>query len=456
MQYLPLFFRLRDKAVLLVGGGHVALRKARQLARAGAAVTAVAPEFSDEFAAYAEEHDISCERRLFDARDPARAWLVVAATDNSDANAAVANACSAACTWVNVVDDQAASTAIFPSIIDRSPLVVAISSGGASPTLARIVRSWIDPLLPQGIGNLADFAHARRDEVASALPTFEKRQRFWQRLLDRLAGQAGDPSATADWQQQFDALLSSAAKVATPSGTLALVGAGPGDPELLTVKGLRLLQRAEVVLYDNLANPALLDYARRDAVLLNVGKQRGSTGTSQDAINALILEHARLGRSVVRLKGGDPFVFGRGGEELELALAAGIECIAVPGVTAALGAASYAGIPLTHRDLSQSIRFVTGHRMTNEPNLDWPELAKPGQTLVIYMGLANLDGILARLQDHGMAALAPAALVENATLPTQRVLRATVNELSERVREAAIDGPSVVIVGDVVARGWRD
>lgn len=244
------------------------------------------------------------------------------------------------------------------------------------------------------------------------------------------------------------------------AGCVVLVGAGPGDPELITLKALRAIQQADVILYDKLANPQLLDYARRDAEYIYVGKQGPKPGAlptrpdnrsnQQGSINDLIVEHGSAGKMVVRLKGGDPFIYGRGGEELEQALAAGLEVKVIPGITAGLGAASYAGIPLTYRNVSQSVRFVTGHRVENTINVDWPELGHPEQTLVIYMGLVGLPRILGKLMEHGCEPGRPAALVEHATLPEQRVIRGSVGNLAELVEDAGISGPSVVIIGEVV------
>ncbi|MEQ8860144.1 MAG: siroheme synthase CysG [Pseudomonadales bacterium] len=451
MDYLPLFLDLRDRPVLLVGGGEIACRKLELLLRAGASVRIVAPTLGAQTRALAEAHHLDVQERPFAPSDVGGCYLVVAATDDGAVNESVFQAGSAIQTLVNSVDQPHISNAIFPALVDREPVLVAISTGGRSPTLARLVRSWIEARLPARLGVLARFIGARRDAVKHTLSGIPARQRLWQRVITGDVAERiflGDDDGAG---RRFDALLDDASAEKATQGLVALVGAGPGDPELLTLKALRLLQQADVVLYDNLVNPAILDYARRDADKVYVGKRRRFPGIRQEGINALLLEHARAGRTVVRLKGGDPFIFGRGGEEIESLGAAGIDCVVVPGITAGIGAASYAGIPLTHRDVSQSVRFVTGHRQNDTVNLDWPELARPDQTLVIYMGLPGLEEILRELVAHGMPAATPAALVEKATLPAQRIFQGTVADLAEQVRAAGVTGPTTAIIGNVVA-----
>ncbi len=457
MDYLPLFLDLRDKPVLLVGGGGVARRKLELLLRAGAAVEIVAPSLAAETRALIDAHEFTVHERPFAAEDVAGHYLIVAATNDAAVNESIFRAASARQVLVNAVDQPEFSSAIFPALVDRSPVLVAISTGGSSPTLARLVRSWIEARLPARLGHLARFIAARRERVKAALHGIPARQRLWQQVI---TGEVADfvfRGDDRDAESRFERLLQEAggtgADGASGAGLVALVGAGPGDPELLTLKALRLLQEADVVLYDNLVNRAILDYARRDAEKVYVGKRRRFPGIRQEGINALLLEHAQAGRTVVRLKGGDPFIFGRGGEEIETLAAAGIDCVVVPGITAGIGAASYAGIPLTHRNVSQSVRFVTGHRQNDRVNLDWPELARPDQTLVVYMGLPGLEEILDRLMEHGMPPETPAALVEKATLPEQQIVQGTVADLAARVRAAAVTGPTTAIIGNVV--GYR-
>ncbi len=451
MDYLPLFFDLRNKPCLIVGAGEVAARKLELLCRAGADVRIVAPAVGESVRTLIAQHKLEVAEREFTESDVTGAVLVIAATNDESVNQRVFDCCDAAGLLINSVDNPQISNVIFPGIIDRSPVLVAISTAGSSPTLARVVRGWIEARLPPGLGRLAEFIDARRDEIKERLGTIRERQRFWQRIINGPAGERAMRGDAAAAGRAFDSELSAQLSAEAPAaGCVLLVGAGPGDPELLTLKGLRAVQGADVILYDNLVNAEILEYARRDAEKIYVGKKRKFSGIRQEEINALLVEHARAGRNVVRLKGGDPFVFGRGGEETEVLAAAGIDCTVIPGITAATGAASYAGIPLTHRDVAQSIRFVTGHRASDRTNLEWPELAKPGQTLVIYMGLPGLEDILAKLIEHGLAATTPAALIEKATLPEQRIVIGDLSDLARKVRAVNIVGPTTIIVGEVI------
>jgi uroporphyrin-III C-methyltransferase/precorrin-2 dehydrogenase/sirohydrochlorin ferrochelatase len=449
MDYLPLFADLRGRPCLLVGGGEVAGRKLDLLLAAGAAVEIVAPHLGEHVSELVSAHGLAVQRRPFQPGDERGRYLVIAATDDPAVNRQVFELGTAANTLVNSVDQPDISSAIFPAIVDRSPVIVAVSTGGGSPTLARTVRGWLEARLPARLGALAAFVRDRRGEVKRRLDGVPARQRFWEAFFASDAPERVYTGDQAGAEATFQALLE--APAAARQGTVALVGAGPGDPELLTLKALRLLQGADVVLYDNLVDRRILEYARRDAERVYVGKRRKDHGVGQEGIHQLLVTHARAGRNVVRLKGGDPFIFGRGGEEIEALAEAEFDCIAVPGITAALGAACYAGIPLTHRDLAQSVRFVTGHRSEDRINLDWPELAKPGQTLVIYMGRGGLAEILAQLVAHGRAPGTPAALVANATLENQSVVAGTIGDLAMRVHAAEISGPTITIVGEVVA-----
>jgi uroporphyrin-III C-methyltransferase/precorrin-2 dehydrogenase/sirohydrochlorin ferrochelatase len=449
MRYLPLFVDVRERDCLLVGGGEIAARKLEMLIAAGARVTLVAPDISArtrELAATANVHIIE---RAYRSSDLGGVRLVIAATNQRDVNERVFLDAENLNILANSVDQPEISNSIFPALIDRDPILVAVSTGGNAPTLARTVRGWIEALLPPRLGTLARFIGERRDIVKAALPTVPARQRFWDRFLSGPGPEAlyaGDESSA---ESGFARLLSNRDDRDEP--LIALIGAGPGDPELLTLRAHRLLQQADVVLYDNLVDRRILSLARRDAEKTYVGKRRRDHGVGQAGIHELLIEHARAGRRVVRLKGGDPYIFGRGGEEVEALAAAGYRCVVVPGITAALGAASAAGIPLTHRELSQSVRFVTGHRAEDRINLDWPELAKSGQTVVIYMGRGGLGEILTQLQHHGLGPGTPAALVANATLPNQCVIQGTVSTLAEQVAAADLQGPTITFVGDVVA-----
>lgn len=456
MQYLPLFMDLQGRKVLLIGAGEVAQRKLETLLRANAPVTIVAPDVSAAVADLAANHDCALVQRRFIEDDLDGAWLVVAATGDGELNAELVTLCEARQLWLNVVDDTPACSTIFPSIVDRDPVLVAISTGGRSPTLARLIRAWVDERLPQRLSVLAEFIGQARPRITAAIDSVSARQALWGRFLQRKPlAELIDDVESGSAAEVLERLLTSVsqAQAAQLPGQVALVGGGPGDPGLITVRGLNLLRAADVILYDNLVNADLLDYARRDAEKIYVGKKRAFKGIRQEAINDLMVEHAQQGLQVVRLKGGDPFIFGRGGEEIERLAQEGIEFVVVPGISAALGGASYAGIPLTHRTVSQSVRFVTGHRATDRANLDWPELAKPEQTLVIYMGLPALPAILERLVTHGMSSNTPAALIEKATLPQERVIVGTVDDLAERVAAAEVSGPTLIIVGEVV--GYR-
>ena len=470
MDQLPLFLDLRGRPVLLIGAGEVAERKLDSLLRAQATVRIVALAVSAAVADRAREAGIDVAQRGFVPEDLDGVWLVVAATGDVALNAELAERCEARQLWLNVVDDTPRCSAIFPSIVDRDPLLVAISTGGRSPTLARWVRGMIEERLPAGLAELTTFIGERRRTVSDRLPSIPLRQRFWGAFLDRqplasLVSQLRSGAAAEDFEHSLDAAVAAAEAVPVAAsdepepdrqmsgGRVALVGGGPGDPELITLRGLNLIREADVLLYDNLVGERLLDYARRDAEKVYVGKKRAVKGIRQDTINELLVSHARRGAQVVRLKGGDPFIFGRGGEEIEALAAAGIPFEVVPGISAALGGASYAGIPLTHRTVAQSVRFVTGHRAADRANLDWPELARADQTLVIYMGLPALATILERLRTHGLPAATPAALIERATLPEQRVIVGNIENLAARVAEAEVKGPTLIIIGQVV--GYR-
>ena len=434
MRALPLFHRLEGEPCLVVGGGVVAARKVRWLVKAGADVHVVAPELCEELRAM---ETLRYSERKFAEDDVANVRLVIAATDVDEVNAQVAQAARTLNIPVNVVDNGELSTVIFPSIVDRDPVTLAISTGGESPTLARWLRGRLEVLLPRNLGWLAQFLGNKRRELAAHGETPPRA--FWEAIV----------AAGADRAETTFAELRSAEPKAR-KGQVAIVGAGPGDPELITVKALQLLLNADLVLYDNLVNAEILDYARRDAELRYVGKKRAYEGARQEDINRQLVEAAENGSNVVRLKGGDPFIFGRGGEEIATIAGRGIDCIIVPGITAALGAASYAGIPLTYRNVSLSVRFITGHAARGSQDLDWSGLAKPDQTLVFYMGLFNLREIAAQLVKAGLASETPVALVENATLPDQRVVEGTLKNIGERAEEEGVNGPTTVIVGEVV------
>jgi uroporphyrin-III C-methyltransferase/precorrin-2 dehydrogenase/sirohydrochlorin ferrochelatase len=455
MDYLPMFLRLERQPVLVVGGGAVAARKARWLARAGAEVTIVAPQWSAGLAARIEGGAYRGLREVFAPGHLRGVRLVIAASNDPATNEAVSAAARALQIPVNVVDSPELSTFIFPAIIERSPMLVAVSSAGAAPVLSRRVREQIEALLPARLGALARFMGERRREVAQALGTWARRA-FWERIAHGPTAArvlAGDtPGAERAFASELRASqLTSRAGGAPSLGEVYLIGAGPGDPDLLTLRALHLLQQADVILYDRLVPDAILDRARRDAERIPVGKAVGDSG-GQERINRLLLELAAQGKRVARLKGGDPFVFGRGGEELEVLTAHDVPCTVVPGVTAALAAGAVAGIPLTHRRLAHSLTLVTGHAVDDGP-LDWRALAAPGNTVVFYMGVAQLPQIVARLRGAGAAATHPAAIVERAALPGERVLRATLEDLPALAAREQVSAPALLIVGRVAAFG---
>lgn len=444
MDFLPLFHNLKGRPVLLVGGGEVALRKARLLAGAGAALRVVAPEVHDELRGLATE----TLRRGYQASDLDGVVLAVAATDDPALNAQVSTDAQARSIPVNVVDAPQLCTVIFPAIVDRSPLLVAVSSGGDAPVLARLIRARIETWIPAAYGQLAGLAKKFRGKVKQLLPDVQQRRVFWEEAFQGRVAESVFAGKPAEAERLLEEQLAGAAPRAL--GEVYLVGAGPGDPDLLTFRALRLMQQADVVLYDRLVAPAILDLCRRDAERLYVGKRRAEHSLPQEQINRKLVELARQGKRVLRLKGGDPFIFGRGGEEIEELAAHGIPFQVVPGITAASGCAAYAGIPLTHRDHAQSVRFVTGHLKDGSTDLPWADLVAPGQTLVFYMGLVGLPVICAQLIRHGRAADTPAALVQQGTTSQQRVFTGTLADLPELVARHEVHAPTLVIVGEVV------
>ncbi len=451
MNYFPVFFNLRGLRVLVVGAGEVALRKVSLLERTGALIDLVAPEVIAELAARAEAGALTLRRREFQAEDLDGVRLVIVATSQRAVNRRIASLCESRAIPVNVVDDKVASRFIVPAIIDRDPVLVAISTGGASPVLARRLRERLEALIPQRFGALALWLRELRSAAGERLRDTAARRRFYETLVDGAAARrfiAGDRREAMRIAQQ---LLATSALSPPPAGEVSLVGAGPGDPELLTLKALRALQDADVILHDRLVSAGVLELARRDATRICVGKASGGESTSQSDINALLIEHARSGRRVVRLKGGDPFVFGRGGEELQALAAAGIRYSVIPGITAAAGVAAYAGIPLTHRDHAHGVSFATGHADKNGVEPDWRALAAPGQTAVFYMGLARLPVIIERLLAHGAPASRPAAVVARGTSESQRVVTASLSGLEAACAAGGVESPALLVVGDVVA-----
>lgn len=448
MQYLPIFTDLTGKAVLLVGGGHVALRKARTLLSAGAVLTVVSHQFEAEFYAWQQQQKAHLIQGDFDAAQLAGHWLVLAATDDDEVNAAVHQAATARQIWVNTVDDQDKCEFIFPSIIDRSPILVAISSGGTAPVLVRRLREKLETLLPQHLGPLAELVGRFRTKVQQKLQGFAQRRQFWEKVFNSnivsLVQTQQLGAAEAELQQVLQDQQSN-------KGEVYVVGAGPGDPELLTLKALQLMQQADVVVYDYLVSEPIMQLVRRDAELICVGKKAGAHSVAQEHTNQLLIDLALAGKKVCRLKGGDPFIFGRGAEEIEVLLPHQIPFQVVPGITAAAGCAAYAGIPLTHRDYAQAVQFVTGHCQKDGKEPDWHSLSRANQTLVIYMGLMKSAHIQAQLLAAGRAADTPIAILENGTRPEQRVITGTLAQLADLIEMQQVQSPALLVIGEVVA-----
>lgn len=453
MDYFPIFLKVANEPVLVVGGGEVAARKIALLLRAGAKVTVVAPALNVEVAARVAAHEIEHVEGEFRPEMLEGNRIVIAATSKHSVNAWVAHQAERRGIPVNVVDDRELSRFIVPAIVDRSPVVVAVASSGDAPVLTRRLREKLESFLPLRLGALARLAGSLRSTVKARLESASKRRRFWEDFFDgEIASDvlAGRIDAESDQAREgFERALAREANLGERPGEVVLVGAGPGDPGLLTLRALRALQNADVVLYDRLVSDEVLDFARRDAQRIYVGKAAGSAHMSQDEINALLVRLAKQGKRVCRLKGGDPFIFGRGGEELEALAAARIRFEVVPGITAAAGCAAYAGIPLTHRDHAQALTFVTGHGKGEADQADWELLARPGQTAVFYMGLGHLEHIVAKLQAHGVPSDRAAAVIESGTRAEQRVVTGTLANLSEKVREAHVQSPALLIVGEV-------
>lgn len=449
MQFLPLFYQLDQKPCLVVGGGAVALRKASLLAKAGARLTVVAPAVVDALQTLAADSGGEVRRRAYGEADLAGQFLVIAATDDQVLNKQVSDDAHRRQLPVNVVDDPALCSFILPAIIDRSPIVVAVSSGGASPVLARLLRARIESLVPAAYGRLAALVAGFRDAVKARFSDIDQRRYFWEDVLDGPVAELVLAGKTAAAESLLTKQLQEAADSAG-TGEVYLVGAGPGDPDLLTFKALRLMQKADVVLYDRLVAEPILDLTRRDAERVYVGKARSDHAVPQKDINGLLVSYAKQGKRVLRLKGGDPFIFGRGGEEIEELAQQRIPFQVVPGITAASGCACYAGIPLTHRDYAQSVRFVTGHLKDGSADLPWPELVHQKQTVVFYMGLVGLPIICRALIAHGRPAHTPIALIQQGTTVNQRVIVSNLQDMPDLAEKSGFRAPTLLIVGDVV------
>ncbi|UZE97867.1 siroheme synthase CysG [Alkalimarinus alittae] len=448
MDFLPLYFDLKNASTLVVGGGEPAARKIELLLRAGASVKLCASEPVKSIQAVINSGDVTLVSSIFNEKLLDDVVLVVAATGNTDVDDGIATKATARNLPVNVVNRAKSSSFIFPSIIDRSPIIASVSSSGSLPVLTRLLRSKLESAIPSSFGRLADVAGKYRDQVREKFPDLNQRRRFWEHHLEGLFAE----KIFSGHEEESKLILESSLKSDEfkPGGEVYLVGAGPGDPDLLTFKALRLMRQADIVLYDRLVSQPILDLVRADAERVDVGKERANHTLPQQQINELLVTLAKQGKRVLRLKGGDPFIFGRGGEEIDRLSDEGIPFQVVPGITAASGCSSYAGIPLTHRDYSQSVRFVTGHLKDDSCNLPWLDYVQENQTLVFYMGLVGLSIICDQLIAHGMRADMPIALVSKGTTQDQKVVVGTLSTIPDIVKSEKVKAPTIIIIGEVV------
>jgi len=454
----PISLKLQQQPCLIVGGGHIAYRKAVLLHKAGAVIHIIAPDIDANLLQLVEESQGQYIQALYPAQIQLNDYrLVIAATDDYAVNTQVFEDCEALKILVNSVDDPPHCRFMVPAIVDRSPLVISVASNGTSPVLSRQIRTQLETSIPHGMGKLAEFSGKWRAAVKAKISNPDERRVFWEDLYaSPLKEQVFHDNLVEADRLIEQALL----EWKTPKGEVYLVGAGPGDPELLTLKALRLMQQADVVIYDRLVSPAIMELCRRDATKIYVGKARSNHAVPQEGINALLVEFASKGQRVCRLKGGDPFIFGRGGEEIQELFAAGVPFQVVPGITAASGCSAYAGIPLTHRDYAQSVRFLTGHLKEGSPELPWDELVYQNQTLVLYMGLVGLEKICEKLIEHGQRPDMPVALISKGTTSEQKVVVGTLADIASKVEENHIQAPTLTIIGDVVSLReqlqWQD
>lgn len=448
MDIFPISLKLQQQPCLIVGGGRIAYRKAVLLAQAGAIISVVSPEIEPDLLEIVQSTQGQYVQTVFNVTIELRAYrLVIAATNDPETNKTVFEVCEAEKILVNSVDDPPHCRFMVPAIVDRSPLIISIATNGQSPVLSRQIRTQLETSIPHAMGCLVEFSGKWRSVVKAKITNPEERRIFWEDLYaGRLKEQVFNGNIEA-----ADALIEQALiEWKTPKGEVYLVGAGPGDPELLTLKALRLMQQADVVIYDRLVSESIMNLCRRDAIKIYVGKARSNHAVPQEGINALLVKYAQEGKRVCRLKGGDPFIFGRGGEEIQELYEAGVAFQVVPGITAASGCSAYAGIPLTHRDYAQSVRFLTGHLKEGSPELPWSELVYEHQTLVLYMGLVGLEKICARLIEHGQRSDMPVALISKGTTPEQKVVIGTLADIASKVTEHQIQAPTLTIIGEVV------
>ena len=449
MDHLPIFINVRQNPCLVIGGGDIALRKINLLIKAQAKVDCLSPLFCEGITNLSQNGDVNLIQKRFESDDIKEYAIIIASTDDSSVNALISKSAKKARIPVNVVDSPELSSFIMPSIVDRSPVIIAVSSAGRAPVLARIIRAKLETVIPSAYGVLAEIAGEYRQKVKDRFSKIKDRRAFWEFIFSGVIAEKVFSGRINEAKDDIDKQLKRASEIEL--GEVYLVGAGPGDPDLLTFKALRLIQQADVVLYDRLVSKGVMELVRRDSELIYVGKKGGSQeSTRQIDINDQLVELAKSGKRVCRLKGGDPFIFGRGGEEIESLSEHGIPFQVVPGITAASGCSSYAGIPLTHRDYSQSCRFVTAHLKNGTTNLPWDEFVIDQQTIVFYMALSGANYICQKLMEHGMDKDMPIAIIEKGTMPEQKVYISSLTKLPDLLATEDIHAPTLMIVGEVV------
>jgi uroporphyrin-III C-methyltransferase/precorrin-2 dehydrogenase/sirohydrochlorin ferrochelatase len=449
MDHLPIFINVRQNPCLVIGGGDIALRKINLLIKAQAKVDCLSPLFCEGITNLSQNGDVNLIQKRFESDDIKDYAIIIASTDDSSVNALISKSAKKARIPVNVVDSPELSSFIMPSIVDRSPVIIAVSSAGRAPVLARIIRAKLETVIPSAYGVLAEIAGEYRQKVKDRFSKIKDRRAFWESIFSGVIAEKVFSGRINEAKDDIDKQLKRASEIEL--GEVYLVGAGPGDPDLLTFKALRLIQQADVVLYDRLVSKGVMELVRRDSELIYVGKKGGSQeSTRQIDINDQLVELAKSGKRVCRLKGGDPFIFGRGGEEIESLSEHGIPFQVVPGITAASGCSSYAGIPLTHRDYSQSCRFVTAHLKNGTTNLPWDEFVIDQQTIVFYMALSGANYICQKLMEHGMDKDMPIAIIEKGTMPEQKVYISSLTKLPDLLATEDIHAPTLMIVGEVV------
>lgn len=450
MKYLPIFYQIKERPCVIVGAGGIAARKADLMRKAGGRVTVISPQLGGEMSQFHEDGQVEWIERGYQKGDLYEAVLVIAATSDRTVNEQVAAEASELRIPCNVVDNPDLCSFIMPSIINRDPVQIAVSTGGASPVLARLIRTNLESCTPSAYGQLAKLVENYRDDVKQAFPKVEERRKFWESILEGPISEHVFAGRNDDARKLLEKLISEANADPDFSGEVFLVGAGPGDPDLLTFRALRLMQKADVIVYDRLVSEPIMDLVRRDAERIYAGKERSNHAIPQENINQLLVRLAQEGKRVLRLKGGDNFIFGRGGEEISELIDEGVPFQVVPGITAASGCTTYAGIPLTHRDFAQACIFVTGHLKDGSSDLNWDMLSHANQTVVFYMGLNNVQSICESLKQHGRESSTPAALIEKGTTPEQRVFIGDLDTLPGLVQKNNVKAPTLIVVGEVV------